>query len=537
MARAEISETVSKTLSGFLAPAGGASVQVNVRGGGAATVYAAATGAATVANPVPSDAAGRIEGWLEPGSYDLVVSGSGFATYTQRFEAVSGELLRVLSEAPLNLRDHSSYAMVADGTDQTSKLNAALSAVHTAGGGPLYLPRGSGGAAYRIDGAVQLPNLNPGTSYPKQNGLRLFGDTETISGRSNANPQGGTILDMRHTGTAKILTLGDGVFELDHLTLRNESSDATPFLYTTGTVLKVHHVGFFGQSSKSGSSCDQDAIILGGTDAGAGDGTANSPFQGYGTVIENCYFSKIRRAAFLRTYCNAVVIRDNWIGHACGSNLAGGACFELLGHSTNSCGGNVFLNNQLEVIAYPYPFKGEWAVQNVFAFNSFYDESATTLAYYRMEANAVFNTIVAGVLNGAYPTISEVGAALNTNTVIMGAQGQQSRFPQGIDTRGILQARSLVVDGGNGSDLTQPAANVSNEGFPLKSIKRSAAQTTNGNAGATVWELLNGGAVFMGALNGSTPGTPSGGGYFWVDAAGNLKYKGPSGTVTTLAPA
>jgi hypothetical protein len=36
--------------------------------------------------------------------------------------------------------------------------------------------------------------------------------------------------------------------------------------------------------------------------------------------------------------------------------------------------------------------------------------------------------------------------------------------------------------------------------------------------------------------DGSTPGTPSGGGYLYVDS-GALKYKGSSGTVTTLGAA
>lgn len=96
MARVEIGEVVDKAQA-VLGPAGnvtarvvgaGLSVQVNVRGGAAGTVYQAATGAATWPNPLTSDANGRVEGWLEEGSYDLVVSGSGITTYTQQFEAV-----------------------------------------------------------------------------------------------------------------------------------------------------------------------------------------------------------------------------------------------------------------------------------------------------------------------------------------------------------------------------------------------------------------------------------------------------------------
>ena len=88
MSRVEIPEAVI-TVAG--AAVSGASVQVNVRSSGAAaTVYTSATGGATNANPLSTDSSGRIEGWLEEGSYDLVVSGTGISTYTQRMEASAG---------------------------------------------------------------------------------------------------------------------------------------------------------------------------------------------------------------------------------------------------------------------------------------------------------------------------------------------------------------------------------------------------------------------------------------------------------------
>lgn len=86
MARVEIGEIVAGQ-SGR--PISGGSVQVNVRNGAAATVYVGETGAATLANPLSTDAFGRIEGWLNEGSYDLVVTANG-QTYTQRFDAVAG---------------------------------------------------------------------------------------------------------------------------------------------------------------------------------------------------------------------------------------------------------------------------------------------------------------------------------------------------------------------------------------------------------------------------------------------------------------
>lgn len=86
MARVEIPVVVLTPSGG---PAGGASVQVDARAGGAATVYAGETGATTLANPLTSDAFGRVVGWLERGAYNLVVSPANneFTSYTEPFDA------------------------------------------------------------------------------------------------------------------------------------------------------------------------------------------------------------------------------------------------------------------------------------------------------------------------------------------------------------------------------------------------------------------------------------------------------------------
>jgi hypothetical protein len=93
MARAPIPLTVLKPLGfGRLAAAVGASVQVNLRSGGAATVYNAGTAGLVLSNPLTSDAQGRVTGWVERGAYNLVAShpdlpGGG---YTAFFDAAPG---------------------------------------------------------------------------------------------------------------------------------------------------------------------------------------------------------------------------------------------------------------------------------------------------------------------------------------------------------------------------------------------------------------------------------------------------------------
>jgi len=80
MARYEISEGViaGDPLRGIA----GATVQVNLQAGGAATVYTGQTGAPTYAGgTLTTDGSGRINGWVDEGDYLLVVSGP--VAYTQ----------------------------------------------------------------------------------------------------------------------------------------------------------------------------------------------------------------------------------------------------------------------------------------------------------------------------------------------------------------------------------------------------------------------------------------------------------------------
>lgn len=87
MSRVEIDETILASQGGHLRPAAGASVLVAERGTStAATVYQAATGGTTLSNPLTADDAGRVDGYLPVGSYDLVVTYAG-VTYRQPWNA------------------------------------------------------------------------------------------------------------------------------------------------------------------------------------------------------------------------------------------------------------------------------------------------------------------------------------------------------------------------------------------------------------------------------------------------------------------
>src|SRR5262249_52229688 len=150
----------------------------------------------------------------------------------------------------------------------------------------------------------------------------------------------------------KIQTLGDGYLEIRHLTLLEGGSAATttPFVWTTNTVLNIHHVGFYGYPTLSGITCVQDCVIFGGTSNVVGN-TTDSSFQGYGSVMRECYGNRIRRMAYLRAGANSVIVRDNVVWNGSGSNLAGGAAFEIDGGSGN-CDGAIISGNVIEITGY-----------------------------------------------------------------------------------------------------------------------------------------------------------------------------------------
>jgi len=62
-------------------PVAGASVQVNVHGGGAATIYSD-NGITVAANPLTTDTNGSYAFYAADGRYDLVISGTNITTTT-----------------------------------------------------------------------------------------------------------------------------------------------------------------------------------------------------------------------------------------------------------------------------------------------------------------------------------------------------------------------------------------------------------------------------------------------------------------------
>lgn len=100
MARVKIDDIVQKISDNTATTA---SVTVRPRGQttGGPQLYNASGGTLGAPGDPVTSVGGRIEAWVDEGRYDLVVSGSGFSTYTQEFEAVAPTLTGDISSAKI----------------------------------------------------------------------------------------------------------------------------------------------------------------------------------------------------------------------------------------------------------------------------------------------------------------------------------------------------------------------------------------------------------------------------------------------------
>ena len=314
------------------------------------------------------------------------------------------------------------FGAVGDGiTDDTAAIQAAITAVGATGGTLQFGPR-----KYLITGQLRLPTYTLG-GRTVQRPQRWVG-----SGYSHAfgtgTPDGGTRLDLRYADGPKIITTGEGMFELTGLTLMDDSAgedeNDAPFLLTTYTAIHAHHMAVVGNPGKQGATCDQDAFILGGTTA-AYDDTDDAAFKGYGTVIDSVQFHRVRRCVWWRTWANSVVARNNHVSFLCGTNGTGTsapAAFDIDSSFEGSYAkGNVVDGNLIETAGYVYPIalRGIGATLNILTNNTFWDAGAGTLADYLADG-ASNNFIIHAGYTDTPSRYAENGSASNR---LIGAGG------------------------------------------------------------------------------------------------------------------
>lgn len=385
--------------------------------------------------------------------FNQVVQGVATGADTQ-VTATGASMARPLADRFAEVRSVKDFGAVGNGsTNDTAAIQAALdSLTGPAGlgpGGTLFFPPG----IYRVDGQIVLKHT--GASPPLQPNVRIVGAGAHFSGQGST-PSTGTVLDLRGaTAPAKIDTRGLGLLEITGVTLATlGGTDSTPFLYTTNTTLHVHGSAFWG--NKSGAAADQDAIILGGLGT-TPDATADSPFQGYGTVIERNYFNRIRRGVYGRVYANGVVIRDNTFWNTCGSNLAGGAAIEFEGHATNYCVGNVISGNLIEMVYYKYGVSlTSNCAQNQVLNNNLYDSNGTALGAVYAGASSIWNYVQDGHTPGALAKMVDA-TPTKANQHIGVDQGVASRL--GNTGAFVFNASEVTQEAGSGATYAKFKAN------------------------------------------------------------------------------
>lgn len=148
-------------------PVAAASVQLNVRGGGAAAVYAAQSGGAPLAQPLLADAYGRVTAWVDRGSYDAVVTIPGMAPYTIPFEIAPAGAGSIDSgwiaarTVPLAKLDAAGAAAGLVLTVQASGAVQAAALVATGGGGA-----SPGQVLYEGEWSAQVPIASTSSAAP-----------------------------------------------------------------------------------------------------------------------------------------------------------------------------------------------------------------------------------------------------------------------------------------------------------------------------------------------------------------------------------
>lgn len=244
------------------------------------------------------------------------------------------------------------------GADDTAAIQAALTALYAAGGGTLALGR----CAYRLTRALTLANTSTAAAIGTQPAIRIVGHGCSANGGKIDRWIAASTLfwtSEAGDGVAKIDTRGLGTLTLLDFDLAS-SGLQKPFIHTTFTTLFAQRVGFV--TSSSGLECTDDAIICGGdvdfeVDATFDRRSADCGFQGYGTVIDTCFFNGIRRALVTRRHANAICFTKNSIWGACGNASATGAAIEADGAATGELTyavGNLIFGNLFEMGAYRY---------------------------------------------------------------------------------------------------------------------------------------------------------------------------------------
>ncbi|HYY56292.1 MAG TPA: hypothetical protein VE842_03115, partial [Pyrinomonadaceae bacterium] len=148
---------------------------------------------------------------------------------------------------------------------------------------------------------------------------------------------------------------------------------------------------------------------------------------------------------------------------------------------------------------------------------------------------------LAGVLSDETGSASPGVAMFSNSPTVKAGTSANTTFT--IDTTSASQAASIVFsEAGTAKASIQHNPSTLSGGFIIQAggiaspANTRFAISATGNIGINTTSAFGGGAGVLGMLNATTAptSTPTGGGIIWIEG-GALKYKGSSGTVTTLA--
>ena len=313
----------------------------------------------------------------------------------------------------------SARGFLLNGTDETATLLAQITEAGAAGKG--YCLSIDAGKSLTI-ASLTIPN--DGATVPNQIPIRITGATgNTNSHGSGVITSTASILNLIGGGTAKIISLGSAMLEIDHLALVDSSTNCVPFLLSTNTTINIHDNLFYGEHLNA-SACNDGIIIGGGTSTTYG-GLVTSPNQGYVDQIWNNTFVGMRTLVHLNQFANAVNVSGNY-NYNCGTTVAGTAdgasAYELPNDTAYNVQGGTFTANHVEVTNYKYAFRcGRGCSGVTFQGNDTWDPTSDTLgAYYlqnslNISVSSAFDNVGS---NGAW---SEVGPWVGTNTYNLSA--------------------------------------------------------------------------------------------------------------------
>lgn len=289
---------------------------------------------------------------------------------------------------------------------------------------------------------AELPN--DGASPPKQAPFRFTGQNTSFSFLSKLNA-GSSFLNLtNNAAVAKIDTRGGGYLEIDHLTVEDTSTDCSQFFFDSNTVMHVHDNAFVGTTAAP-SACN-DVFQFGGNTSSGNDGTTGSEFSGYGTVIRDNYFGKIRQLAIFNNFANNISIVDNAVDSNSGFSTGPILLFSAATHAAEA---NYIAGNTFEVCGYSLfaNFTGI-AHGNTFVGNGLWDAGlcgVSGTAGYNWNATAIGNTIIGGTMNPSLP--GGVFKNVSTTNYILFSQA---------GTIGNLQANTCSMSAGTTCTVSAP---------------------------------------------------------------------------------